>query len=354
MSKKVAIINDTHLGVKNGSDIFLNNLETFYSKIFFPYCDEHGIDTIFHLGDYFDHRKYVNYKVLDFDRKNFLNEAFNVRDMKMFLIPGNHDTYFKQSNDLNSLDLILGDIKNIEILQKPVTLNFNGTDIDFIPWMCADNEKQIWEFIANSRSKILMGHLELAGFKMLKGVSSESHGYDPQLLAKYEMVFSGHYHTKSQKDNIYYLGTQVELTWADADDPKYFHVFDTETLELTPVRNTHSLFNRIYYDEDNICKLAKNKIKGTYVKVIISNRKDYYAFDQFIDKIQSYEPQEIKIVEKFDEYIGENVSDDEISTEDTMTLLNTYVDSIETQLDKDTIKNALSTLYVEAQNDDNI
>ena len=59
---RIAILNDTHCGVKNGNDVFLNSAEEFYNKVFFPYLKENQIDTILHLGDYFEHRKFINFK----------------------------------------------------------------------------------------------------------------------------------------------------------------------------------------------------------------------------------------------------------------------------------------------------
>ena len=71
---KLAIINDTHHGVRNGSDIFLDYSARFYENTFFPYLLEHGIKKIIHLGDYFEHRKYVNFKVLKHNHKTFISK----------------------------------------------------------------------------------------------------------------------------------------------------------------------------------------------------------------------------------------------------------------------------------------
>jgi hypothetical protein len=185
---------------------------------------------------------------------------------------------------------------------------------------------------------------------MMKGAPVASHGMDPKLFSRYEMVLSGHYHTKTVEGNIYYLGSQYELTWADAGDPKYFHILDTETRELESVKNNHCLFQRIRYnDAQTLPDITKEDIEGTFVKVVVVKKKDLYAFDKFIDKIQTYGPFDIKIVENFDEYIGENVDNEKISTVDTPTLLNTYVDNIETDLDNEKLKNLLYEIYVEAK-----
>ena len=73
-------------------------------------------------------------------------------------------------------------------------------------------------------------------------------------------------------------------------------------------------------------------------------------FDKFVDRLQSIETYELKIAESFDEYIGENVDDDAISLEDTTELLDSYVEAVDTELDKEHIKVELRKLYTEAQN----
>ena len=190
----------------------------------------------------------------------------------------------------------------------------------------------------------------------MKGAPAQSHGMAPELFSRYEMVLSGHYHTKNSDRNIHYLGTQYELTWSDANDPKYFHVFDTDTRELLAIRNPLCIFQRLVYDDSQssspiqyVNELDLSKARGTFIKVIVNSKKDPYAFDKYIDKLQAAEPFDIKIVESFSEYAAESVEDESICMADTGTLLNSYVEAIETELNKDKIKNRLHELYVEAQ-----
>jgi hypothetical protein len=346
---KIAIINDTHFGVRNGSDIFMDYMDKFFTDVFFPYCQENDIKRILHMGDFFDHRKYINIKALK-RVDDFFTSRLDEYDMTMDIIPGNHDVYYKNTNELNSLEEILSGNERIRIHMNPVDIEFDNLSIGMLPWISHENYDECMEFIQSSKSPIIASHLELNGFKMMKGAVVASHGMDPKLFSRYEMVLSGHYHTKSEEDNIHYLGTQYELTWADAGDPKHFHILDTNTREIEPVKNKHCLFQRIRYnDTQSLPEISKKDIEGTFVKVVVVKKKDLYAFDKFIDKVQSYGPFDIKIVENFDEYSGENVDNDKISTVDTPTLLNTYVDSIETDLNKEKLKNILYDLYVEAK-----
>ena len=351
---QIAILNDTHAGVKNGSDVFLDYSAKFYDKIFFPYLLENGIKRILHLGDYFEHRKYVNYKVLKHNYKCFISKLYEY-DIQMDIIPGNHDVYYKNTNELNSIQTILAQYSDrIHIYMDPTIVNYDGLDVALLPWMCKDNEDKCIQFINTAAAPILMGHLELGGFQYMAGANIKSHGMDKKMFNRYEAVYTGHYHTKSTQDNITYLGTQYELTWSDAGDPKHFHILNTGTRDIIPVRNTNVLFQKIFYDGDNEVVITKDQIENTYIKVIVTNKKDLYAFDKFMEKVYDYNPHEVRIIENFDEYSGDSVEDDDVKVDDTPTLLNSYIDATETNLNSDILKKMMQELLVEAQAIDTI
>ena len=348
---KVAILNDTHCGVRNSSDIFLNYQERFYSEIFFPYLKEHNIKNILHLGDYYEHRKFVNFKALNQNRKVFL-EPLRDNDITMDIIPGNHDVFYKNTNELCSLKELLGYFtSNVNIIMKPTVLDYDGLGVAVVPWINNANYKEYTDFIANCKAPMLGAHLELLGFDMYKGMPNP-HGMTADLFKRFETVMSGHFHTKSSKGNVHYLGSQMEFTWSDVDDPKFFHILDTETRELTPVRNPITMFEKIVYNDEKICynSIDVEQYRHKFIKVLVVNKTDLYQFDKFIDRLQNVETYELKIAENFEEFLGESVDDEKVNLEDTKDLLDTYVDAVETDLDKDNIKLKLRELYTEAQN----
>ena len=232
---------------------------------------------------------------------------------------------------------------------EPAVKNIGGLGIGLLPWICEDNQEASMEFIKNSKASVLMGHLELGGFKYMGNANIKSHGMDKSIFDRYDAVYSGHYHTKSTEGNVTYLGTQYQLTWSDANDPKYFHILDTETRELEAVRNPNVLFQKIYYDEDSIPAVNSELIKETYIKVIVTNKKDLYIFDKFMEQIYDYNPFEVRIIENFDEYSGDKINDQDVKVDDTPTLLNTYIDATETNLDSNVLKKMMQELLIEAQ-----
>jgi DNA repair exonuclease SbcCD nuclease subunit len=347
---KVAILNDTHCDVRNSSDIFLENQTRFYTDTFFPYCIENKITHVLHLGDYYDNRKQINVKAVNHNRKVFL-DPLRDNGMTMDIIPGNHDTYYKNTNELNSLKEFLGHyMNNVHIIMEPTVMDYDGLKLGLIPWITSENYKATVDWIQSCDAQIIGAHLELNGFEMMRGVTNNG-GMDPTIFKKFELVMSGHFHTKSEQGNVKYLGSQMELTWSDCGDPKYFHVLDTKTRELTPVRNPHTLYEKIVYNDKEI-DYNNYKIKdltNKFVKVIVVNKSESFTFDRFIDKISNQDIYELKIAENFQEFIGENVSDDGISVEDTSQLLSAYIDNVDTDLNKDRIKNEMTDLMTEAQ-----
>lgn len=347
---KFAILNDTHAGIRNSSEIFLDNAEDFYSKVFFPYMLDNDIRHIVHLGDFFDNRKFINFKALHRNRKMFLAK---LRDygITMDIILGNHDTFFKNTNELNSLKELLGHYMNeVNIIMEPTVMDYDGMKMGLVPWIAPDNETQAMTFLKNVKCDIIGGHFELQGFEMMRGIVNE-HGLDPKIFKRFEAVYSGHFHVKSSRDNIHYLGSQMEFFWSDAHDKKHFHVMDTETRNVEAIHNPYTLFEKITYDDRKNDYLSNSleHIDNKFVKVVVVNKSDTFVFDRFIDRINNRKVHDLKIAENFNEFLGDNVEDDEVSVEDTSVLLYSYIDGVETDLDKDRIKKQMSNLMTEAQ-----
>ena len=344
---KIAILNDTHCGIRNSSDIFLDNAAKFYNETFFPYLKEHDIKQIVHLGDYYDNRKAINIKCLHHNRKHFL-EPLRDLNVRMDIIPGNHDTYFKDTNNPNSLKELLGFfINEVAILEKPTVLEYGSLKFALLPWMAKDNWEESVNFIKNCKADILGGHFDIKGFEMLRGIKSD-HGLDSEIFNRFETVLSGHYHTKSSQGNIHYLGSQLEFFWSDCNDKKFFHVLDTETREITAIQNPHTLFKKVVYNDT---KYDYNRIpdfSGHFVKVVVVNKTKPQMFEAFIDKLQDQNLHDLKIAENFDQMIGYD-EQAELAVDDTQTLLDGYIDASETNLDKPNLKQKMRDLYTEAQ-----
>tara|TARA_S200002703_G_scaffold159911_1_gene175415 strand:- start:1436 stop:2497 length:1062 start_codon:yes stop_codon:yes gene_type:complete len=347
---KIAILNDTHCGIRNSSEVMMDYQERFYRDVFFPYLKENNITKILHLGDYYDNRKFINFKSLEHNRKIFL-DVLRKEKIHMDIIPGNHDVYYKNTNDLSALKELLGHyMEEVRIIEKPMVVNYDGLDMALVPWINAENEEQTYKFLQGCKATVCGAHLELEGFEMQAGIPC-THGMKASVFNRFETVLTGHFHTKSNIGNIHYLGSQMEFFWSDAHDPKYFHIFDTDTREITPVKNTETLFCRIYYDDKNANPMVKDlrHLDNKFVKVVVTQKSDPKMFDAFINRVNSRKIHELKIAENFEEFVGNNVEDTKISVDSTEDLLYTYIDAVDTPLNKDTIKGMVRELMVEAQ-----
>ena len=346
---KVAIITDQHFGARNDSIAFLDFFQKFYDNTFFPTLDASGINTVLVLGDTFDRRKYVNFYALDRAKKMFFDKL-EERGITVYMLAGNHDTYFKNTNEVNSPDLLLAEYNNIEVIDEPKTINVNGFEVCMLPWICPENYTQSLDEIKNTTSTLCMGHLEIAGFAMYRGMESHE-GFSAETFNKFDLVFSGHYHHRSNDRNIYYLGNPYELTWQDYNDPRGFHLFDFTTRQLDFVENPYRMFERLEYTDKEVepIDLDQLELKDKYIKLVVLEKTDFYKFDKFIQKLYNKGCHEIKIVEDFSEF-QEGEINEEINLEDTVSVLSNYIESIETDVDKEKVKSYMRGLYTEAIN----
>jgi len=346
---KVAIITDQHFGARNDSIAFLDFFQKFYDNTFFPTLANNNINTVLVLGDTFDRRKYINFYALQRAKEMFFDRLDGM-GISVHMLAGNHDTYFKNTNDVNSPDLLLKEYNNINVIDEPTTIEVDGTKICMMPWICPENYQVSLDEMKNTKAELCMGHFEIAGFAMYRGMESHD-GLSKETFEKFDMVFSGHYHHRSSDGHIYYLGNPYELTWQDYNDPRGFHLFDLSTRELEFFANPYTMFSRIEYNdkEQEPIDLDSLDLKECYVKLIVVNKTDFYKFDKFIQKLYSKGCHDIKIVEDLSEFEDGEIGE-EINLEDTISVLTNYVDSVETDVDKEKIKTFMRTLYTEAVN----
>ena len=349
---KICILGDTHFGMRGDSLDFHEHYKKFYENVFLPYLLENNIKTVYQLGDMFDRRKFINFNSLYLSRKYFFNP---LRDnhIRLHTLLGNHDVAFKNTLEVNSSQQLLEGYGNVTVYDDPVTLNIDGTLIDIIPWICAENEEAISKFVENSKSEICFGHFEISGFEMDRGNLCHE-GLDKNFLKRYDIVLSGHFHHKSSDGQITYVGTPGEMTWSDHNDERGFHVFDTETRTLTFIENPYKIFHKLVYDDatqdfDYWKDFDFEHLKGSYVKVVVLKKDNPFMFDGILDRLYAVTPADVSVVEDFTDIMAENeeVIDE---AEDTMTILSKFIDGVEMNVDGDKLKNVMRELYIEALN----
>ena len=340
---KIAIITDQHFGARKNSKLFHDYFLKFYNDVFFPYLEENGITTIVDMGDTFDSRKGIDFSALAWAKDNYYDR---LKDMGIHVhtIVGNHTAYYKNTNDVNAVDLLLREYDNVTVYSESTEVKLDKLNVLFIPWINKENEETTFKLIQSSTCKIAMGHLELNGFRAHRGCIMD-HGHPGELYSEFTKVFSGHYHTRSDDGRIYYLGNPYEMFWNDVGDRRGFTIFDTETLEHFHVDNPYRLFYNIYYEDTPHQLFDASEYEGKIVKVIVRKKTDTKNFEKFIDKVTDVAA-DIKIVENFD--IQEPEEFEIFESEDTISILNRYIEEAEIQLDKSRVQNIMRQTYQEA------
>ena len=154
---KVAIITDTHYGARKGSKHLHDYFELFYKNVFFPTLEDNGIDTVIHMGDAFDSRKAIDFQSLEWAKRVVFEP---LKKYNVHMIIGNHDCYYKNTNNVNSPELLLQTYPNIKTYSTVSEAEVGGLNILFIPWINAENYQDTLNSIKVSDSVCAMGHLE--------------------------------------------------------------------------------------------------------------------------------------------------------------------------------------------------
>jgi DNA repair exonuclease SbcCD nuclease subunit len=346
---KIALITDTHAGVRNDSLAFHDYSKKFYDNVFFSYLDKHEIKTVVHCGDIVDRRKYININSAYRLRKDLIEPIVD-RGIDYHQIIGNHDTYHKNTNEVSSF-IELFNRYPINIYDKATEVVFDDLKILFLPWICDDNKDHAYDLMRNTDAQICFGHLEIQGFEMYKG-SIISYGMDPKLFTRFDLVASGHYHHRSSSGNIHYLGSHAEFTWSDYNDPRGFHVFDTETRHLEFIQNPYSMFKKITYNDQYhklIDQMNLSPYKECIVKVIIQQNNNQYWFEKFIERLEKENPIEIQIVE---DHLNLGLEDDHDiidEAESTIDIFKKYIRNLDIKdVERNRLEDKIAELYHEA------
>jgi len=345
---KIAILGDLHIGTRNGSEIMTEHQKTFFDQ-FFGYLLSHNMDTVIQLGDLFDVRKQANYKVLDFAFRE-LFDKIEANKLNFHTLIGNHDIFYKETLSITSSQLVLRNYKHIHIHDNPTTLSFDGVTFDIIPWICNENATQCMEYIRKSKSDYCCGHFAINEFPVLGNILFEE-GMDKNAFSHYKHVFSGHFHNRSSKGNISYIGIPYQLTWSDAMTENGFVVFDTQTHEWEYIANPDRYYYYMTYD-DSKPGLSTSpetvKIKNSFIKVIVSHKSRSALFTNYINTIINEHPADLKIIDQqLIDMRGMQLVDVSGTIKGTLQLIDDYVDQIDIP-NKELVKNAMRSLYNQA------
>ena len=343
---KIAIITDQHLDGRKGNLAFWNYFQKFYDDVFFPTLEKKGIRVIFDLGDTFDNRKSMDFNTFHRVRENYFER---LKPYNVHMLLGNHCTYYKNTNRINSPELLLEQYKNITIYSEPKEILMGKKVFLMLPWINKENQEEVYGLLERSEADICCGHLELTGFEMIPGMTMD-HGMDAGLFHRFKRVWSGHFHHRSKKGNVQYLGNPYQMYWNDYKDRRGFHIYDTESDRLEFIPNPYEIFDKIIYDDTSVDynKQDVSDYKDKFIKLIVDQKQDYQMFETLVDRLYNVGVHDVKVIETLVD--ADTQEDLEVSTKDTLTLLNDYIDEVEMSVEKSDLKNLMRSLYIESCN----
>ena len=310
---KIAIITDQHFGARKNSKLFHDYFLKFYNNIFFPFLEKEGITTVVDMGDTFDNRTGINFNALAWAKDNYF-DRLKALGCTVHTIVGNHTAYYKNTNDINAVDLLLREYDNVKIYAETQEVKLGDTKVLFVPW--------------------INNHFM-------------EHGMETTPFDRFEKVYSGHYHCRSVQEPVHYLGNPYEMFWGDVNDTERgFHVWDTDTFEHTPVNNPYRLHHLVYYNDTDYQLFDARELENKIVKVIVKQKSNTTQFEKFIDKLYATNVAELKIVENFQ--IQEATDFEAFESEDTISVLNRYIEEAEIKLDKSKVQKMVQNIYQEA------
>ena len=341
---KVAIITDQHFGCRKNSKLFHDYFLKFYQDVFFPVLYSEGITTVVDMGDTFDSRKGIDFGALTWAKDNYYDRLKEM-GITVHTIVGNHTAYYKNTNEVNAVDLLLREYDNVKTYSETTPITLGELSVLLVPWINKENEEVSHSLIKKSRAPVCMGHLELIGFRVHRGYIME-HGTNASIFDKFKKVFSGHYHTRSDNGKIFYLGNPYEMYWNDCNDTRGFHIFDTETLEVTPIDNPYDIFRVIYFEDNDHQLFDARPYENKIVKVVVKKKSDQVQFEKFLDKLYNANVAELKVVENF--ALQEAAEFEAFESEDTLSILNRYIEEADIDLDRSRLQKLIQEVYQEA------
>jgi DNA repair exonuclease SbcCD nuclease subunit len=286
---KAIIATDPHYGSHNCDKYFFEKALDITIKLKNRIIDERP-DALIIAGDFWDNKEIIN-KMIAFRILSLYAEMAKLT--KIYIIVGNHDCFYKQTNEINTLSVLLKDADNIEIVDmKPIKID----NVCLIPWINETNKKEIYEFISenNNKENVLIGHFEKAGFSYNMHRVSEHDSFPTKIATKYKQIISGHYHLKQRNKRWFFIGSLMELKKDEAFSEHGYLIYDTISGEEEFVLNENNVYENINLTEEealdeNILleklKIVKNKMVEVYLNS--SNEKLY---EKVSNVIRNFEP----------------------------------------------------------------
>jgi DNA repair exonuclease SbcCD nuclease subunit len=354
MGYKIALISDIHFGCRNNSETYLEIIKKLLTETFLDVLDNQKITDVRILGDLFDCRNNINVRTLSVAMDAFRWYKTNRPNVKFKILLGNHDIYYKNRIDVNSIDC-LRHIGNIEIIDKVTTETINGKKIITYPWLVPGGNEHT-HFLSTSSNDVFydlcLGHFEVRGFEISRG-TYDTENLPISAFKNFKKVFTGHYHIRNTIDNVTYLGCPFQQNWGDYGDDKGINIWDIDEEKHTFIKNDKSPeFVKVFINDVETKNMTiLKKIKGNHIKFMIDKKVDESWLIKARAKLESMESLTFEVENTIIDSIVEDSDIDITKISDPFSLLMECVENLdidEDGIDKTELKSYLMEIYSES------
>lgn len=332
---KYAIITDIHFGVHCDQTSFVNYQKDYF-KQFWEYIDENEVGGIIFCGDFFHTRKAIDIEVLYLAKDMWWKPLSNRRHLKCYHIVGNHDVYYKNTNETNSIRIFTSKLDNVVLIEnKPLQVN----NMLFIPWINNENLESIVQALDTSNADIVLGHFELS----LNNEPYYKNQLDVSLLERFKLTISGHIHNPFTKtfnngNTFKYIGSPYETSWNEYGiEDRGFYVLDGFDLKL--IKNNKPIhFIRNIKDVAIDNNTIQNLPEYACLRVLIPTDYDSLKREMDVSKISKLPLRSIKfIIEDVDNVHLSSIVDSHLTMNNLNAIVREYICNSNSQLDKETL-----------------
>jgi len=290
-NSKVCCISDLHIGVHQNST-FWHETALKWAEWLKSELEQKDIQDILILGDLYHYRDEIAVNTI-----HVVNEILKIwKDFNIVILVGNHDSFYKDRTDINSLSILHG-WDNINIISDPCSTVLYGKKCIFLPWNS--------DLTSIDKGDIIFGHLEIESFKMNSFKLCEEGIKSKDLLDHARYIFSGHFHLRDEREydegKIIYLGNPFEMDFGDVGSSKGYYILDFNDISYEFFENNISpkhkkvLLSDILNQKSLESKEVESMFSKNIVKFVIDKKISSENIDSLLKQLSHHKPQSLSV-----------------------------------------------------------
>lgn len=340
---KGILLTDLHAGIRADSNIFLKSFENLFKDFLPEIIKKQNVSNIFILGDIFDNRNHLNLKTINLVLSTFKEFLSSHPTLEVYILIGNHDLFYKNTREINSLKILEDKFNNIHIISEVTRKKILNRDIVLCPWII--DKTDITETFKEP-ADVCLGHFAINGFEMIQGFKETEGLSQSDFDSCFKLTFSGHFHLRNEIGRIIYIGTPYQLSWNDCGSTKGVYVLDFDTLNYDFIEYTSApKFKKIYLSRvKNKTIDIKKEICNNFIRLILDDNIESEILDKLNYIISGLNPLSFEVVDE-EKSFGEVIISENSSG--PVEFLDEYIEvmSLNDNVERDILKRKMNELF---------